>query len=581
MSLLAALVVSSLLLALIAIPGCLLYRVLLPDADEADWALNGGLTGLGGGIVVLFLCAYVHMVLFLVVWPLLAALAVCVYIKRRLPKPDRRRIPWALIVLLGFVCITRFAVLANSPLPLGFDPSFNLLLVQKAMDLKTVFYDWQPFANADLNYPLGSHYVVAGVSLITRLPAHHVFSAMLIIFSVVMTLQVYDLSRTILKPKAALIAAYVYSFLAIFGSIDYVGWGGLPNLIGMCFLLFGLRSLAAPRKLGRLQTALPALAFTTIAFVHHHVMLTAGAVFGVLFIYYLWRDRPRALAIVLAGGLTAVVGGVYLIPYALRITTLPDTQVLRFEEPLFTPTLLGSSLGWAFALLVLIGLVRHIVCRVKKRERGGGWPAIGIATTTLIGLFIALAYGCRWYSQWRHGTPYVAFTPSRFLSDATPLLAIYAAAAVSIVVERWRYAAIAVVLLAFTNYPRWLELFRQVVPADRIEAYWYIRDNCPEDAIVLAKHHWTAYCTQRRSPYTPLPITENYHGKHEAVKEVLARVVNPGAPLSRDYTVVVIADPGKIPHPSFDIIWTGPTGIRVAQRQLLKTPRQPARKANH
>ena len=166
-----------------------------------------------------------------------------------------------------------------------------------------------------LNYPTGSHTLLAILSTMTGLPVHTIFKDFLPLLGVLTTGQICLLTRRVIGDSSAgLWGAFAYGMWADFGSINYSGWGGLPNEMGMLFflavLVTWLESASIP---------LMAIFHAALVLTHHHVMLTAAAILAIALI---WPGRIVRRPLLLAGFAAAFLDSFFLIPYATHISTL-------------------------------------------------------------------------------------------------------------------------------------------------------------------------------------------------------------------------------------------------------------------
>src|SRR5207248_2308480 len=156
---------------------------------------------------------------------------------------------------------------------------------------------------------------------------------------------------------------------------------------------------------------------------------------------------------------------------------------------------LGLLLGW----------------RVRKN-----FPAIK-PLLAICGVLVVLFLLCgpiyRFFSLRFTGQDYVAFTPSRFLTDLTCMLSIFAGYAAYSVWKRSRLpfagALVFGILLGMSNYWLWQELFHEGGPQpESWRAFQWIAANTPADTIVLSSDSWAPFGTWRRTLSSPLPISE-------------------------------------------------------------------------
>lgn len=415
----------------------------------------------------------------------------------------------AVLAVLLLVLASRLLLVPLHPLPPGWDPSFHLLLAGRVLESNRLIADWQPFSPTLLNYPLGLHLWLAALARITGLGLPTLF---LLGFAPVAALTAAQVARLAWRVggdlRLAAAAAFAYGLLAVYGSIGYVDWGGLPNALAMSFFLANLNLLLGPR-FGRREWLWFALLHGATCLVHHHVMVTAGLCYLALAGWLAWRrDWGRVRGLFAGLALSLLPAAPVVLPMLLRYGQLGQTKVFQFTEPFFGPRLLLASLGWAFALLALAGLAAG--WRRWRRWPGVGLPVTVLATLTL--LFAACSYGYRGWARARYGQDYVAFTASRFLTDMAPFLALFAGLALLGLRERLRLPAAAAwaaaALLAASNYPVWRNLAHSQLDRGQLAAFAWVREQAPPQARILSSHQWAAFCTWRACDYVPIPISE-------------------------------------------------------------------------
>src|SRR5208283_28627 len=136
----------------------------------------------------------------------------------------------ALALILPAVVILQTDAIMHQLVPLGWDPSFHLLLAKKIALSDHLIRDWLPFEDAALNYPIGSHLLIALFARFSGVPLPRVFQYLMVTFSGVSALAVYALAAEYFGAElVGLYAAIAYSLWAFTGSTDYFRWGGLPN----------------------------------------------------------------------------------------------------------------------------------------------------------------------------------------------------------------------------------------------------------------------------------------------------------------------------------------------------------------
>ncbi|MBZ5566353.1 MAG: hypothetical protein LAN64_00735 [Acidobacteriia bacterium] len=550
-------------LALLAFPGVGLWPFLFQQQTPVERYTWGATAGLALAVLVTFYLAYLRLSWFWPVWFVFCAACVVPAWRSTSAKPTRREGSglW-LGLLLAVVAISRFAPVFFRETPPGWDPSFHLILIRKLVLADHMVSDWTPFESVPLNYPLGSHLLVAVLARLTGLPLPRVFQFLIPAFGVVSTAQVYALAaRVFQRSEVGLYAAVAYGTWAFAGSIGYYTWGGLPNQLGMMFLLAVIGILAEPGWNWR-TTALTALLVSAILLTHHHVSLVTAAVLIASMVYLVAAraddSRAKCRGLLLAGFVGAAAASPYLVPHTMRAAEIRNTDVLRFTEP-HSLLLMIVEMG---TVLVACGVAGVIACRGADRKRAG---LVLTAASVLVVLYVAGAPLYRAYSLRRWGSEYVAFTPSRFLTDLVYFLSIFAGYALFRVAEHYRLRTGVVIaaglLVALTNVPFWVEMFAREPNPERRQAYAWIEQHTPADTIVVVADAWAPYATWRRTPDTPLPVSEPKVIRNPA-RDAAAALANGRNPEAA-FVVKVIA-PGGVAPPG-PRLWKSPSGWSVVQ----------------
>ncbi len=554
----------------LAIPGVLAVAVAAPRLRVGEHWSIGASTGLAAAAVAAVAIGHSSLRFFAPFWALcFAATALAWWLRRgggpRSAAPRGRHAigAWLGAVLL-LVAVTRFWVASLHVLPPGGDPAFHLLLARKIALAQGMIFDWKPFQPVSLNYPVGSHFLVVLLSELGHLPLHGAFRLLCPLLGVLQTALVFHFTaRATRHDEIALYAALVFGLWADYGSIGYYGWGGLPNQLGMCFLLALLTLLLEPRpSIG--ERAVMSVLLAGIAVCHHHVMVVSAFILATLAVFE-WLRRPdeaRHLAIFEAAGGAVVLAGIYLVPYAWKVTTLGSTYVFRFEEMFFDPRAIARSLGWAFAACTSIGLALSLADR-----RGRFDPVLRGAVVVLAVLFVLCEYVYRWLALRLLGHDYVAFTPSRFLTDLACFFAAYAGFALLRLREligRRTPVVLAALAVSLTLAPRWRELAAPTLPDGYLEAGEWIRTHTSADTIVMNTEPWTSYVTWRRNPAAPLPVSEPLAqtvAVGQEAQEILAGVRPPSSPAMKLVGIV----PESRVAPGMRVLWRHPAGLVVVQ----------------
>lgn len=567
--------------AVLAIPGIFLWRAAFPDHDLVDRLTWGATAGLALAVLIAFYVSRFRLSLFWPLWMGVVALSLLLAWlrspRRQSPAPDRTRF-W-LALLLAVVAVSRFAPTFFRDIPLGWDPSFHLLLAKKLLITDKLFYDWTPFETVALNYPLGSHLLIVVLSRLTLIPLHRVFQLLVPALGVITTAQVYGLARNIFRSsEVALYSAFAYGMWAVLGSIGYYTWGGMPNQLGMVFLIPVIAIMA--RSACNLRSAAAIAVFLAAMFVtHHHVALVAGITLAVAAAYLLLSSETaepekwgklRTLTLGVAGAIG--LASAYLVPQAMKAARIGDTDALRFQSSHSFLSLI-AGMGVVFVAFAICGIV--LSCVREAGARAGMLLAMSLA---LLAAYLLCGPVYRAYALHHWGEERTALEPSRFITDLVYLVSVFAGYAMYRLASRYRLElgttfAIAL-LLALSNIPLWRESFAPDRDPDCWRAYAWIQQHTPADTIVLNTDEWAPYATWRRTLLTPLPASEPRAGDNDARRAAAA--LSAGHPPLVSTVVEVIAPGGKWQRGS--VIWNSPSGWAIVQQwpeTAATAPRRP------
>jgi hypothetical protein len=494
---------------------------------------------------------------------------------------------WLLLAILGVATAISAIPLAVHTIPQGWDPSFHVLLASTTIatgHLPT----WAPYEHIPLNYPYGPHVFIAEISLLTGIAPDQVFGVLLNLLTPLATgLALYAFARRAWRDaSAALGAVAAYALLGNWGSLDYGRWGGLPNALG-CFLLLAFLLILFARGHERERIVVGGLVLGAIPLAHHHVMLTTALLFAG-YVAYL-----GALALVGRGqsagrvagrqlrrlGLMALVACIsvsyYAVPYALRVGDVQNSAVLRYPDH-FSGLIFDKN-GWLLWGLALTGVGFVVIASyqrsgVKRLPRLPVRPPTGaLAFTAVASILLLLAfflgyYGFRAYSLRVDHQPYTAFTPSRFLTDLTYFLAVFAGPPL---VWLWRWAgsvrwsdvsgphvrrymyrgALALALIMTAG----VTILSQFAPDEgrlapgEAAAFAWIAHHTPASTVVVnldPTNRWAPYFTRREVTQTPVPVSEFTTG-YVAEKRYLADVLL--SLLRQDGLIAFAADGSALP----------------------------------
>lgn len=504
-------------MTLFAAPGAMAATLLWPALGAGARALRGVL--LGWAFLVLAAGTIGYLALW-IVWPVFgvgaAAIAILWWMRRRsgrgaellLPKPAPLDVSLLLVLL---ICgAARFAAARAHDLPAGWDPTFHLILIRKVLSAGKLVSDWRPLADVPLNYPLGSHALVALICSAGGIRPEAAFSLLLAFTGVVMTAQVAYLARRATGDMAAgTWAAMAFAFWCADGSIDYLRWGGLPNALAICFLL-GLLDLLIEGDPKKIVIICGGMLLGALVLAHHHVSIVAAVMMTAIGAWCWMRDRARfrlVLAITMIG--LALASGT-VTRMCQRAGTIGRTGIMTYQEQLALPHQLPMRLGVLFSVAAAVGIALIAIRRVRIARLD---PLIVVAAIALATLFIAVAYGYRSYAWLRYGVAYAPFTPSRFLTDLSPLLALFCGVALAWMQQRLNLPPTRMLLLgtfgALTLLPNWRKVTDVApLPGAVVHAYRWIDRFAPLDAIVQNTDPWAPYLSGRRVTQLQLPVSE-------------------------------------------------------------------------
>jgi hypothetical protein len=410
----------------------------------------------------------------------------------------------ALLILLLLVFSSRYVPLLLSTLPPGIDPSFHLVIAKKIAVENALPRDWHPFESIPLSYSTGLHLFLAMISRLSGAPLHQVFKMGFPMFAVLTTALIYGVARSLTDDRRVpLFAAAAYAFLAVWGSVDYYRWGGLPNLTGQMLLLGVVWIAITDSSRGPLYDA--ALLLSALALVHNHGFLVGGLVLvAYLLVSGLVRRRPDPLArrVGWTLAISVLLSAPVLVGYFQGLVGgTQDTALLRFYEPLLPIDQVLLRVGVPFSLLALIGLPVFI-----RRISTSADLLLLTWFASLFTVFVFLEYVYRFLVFANSGEFYTALTPSRFATDTVYPLSIPVAFAFVALVDRFRRKAWGLVALLPFAVHAWGQAFE--IERPDLEHLEWIANHTPENAFILNNGIWMPYVAWREGSLTALPASE-------------------------------------------------------------------------
>jgi hypothetical protein len=374
-------------------------------------------------------------------------------------------------------------------LPPGWDSSFHLILAKKLALSGRMIFDWEPFENIALNYPLGSHILVAIVAAIARIPLHAAFKLLIPAVGVLSTALIYLFaSRVGGRDEIGLFAALAYGMWPCTGASIRTGGAGSPTLWPWRFFR-PCSSSSSHRPKGSRKHALSGSSLTSLALTITTSCSSRGSCCSSLRL--LRSDRaqgPCAALRAAPSAAAAILGSFYLVPYAFKAKTRAPPTCSRSRSPCSHPHASLRRSGWSSS--------SQAPSRRRRRGtiRGGEHGTLHVAAAALLFLFVGLRVrlpadvlhddregGCRIHA--------VA------LSDRPRLrLAVYAGFAIVWAQDRFRLRPLTTLVsclaLALTTIPRGGSADGGGDPAPLFRAFQWIERNTPPDALVMNEHPW-------------------------------------------------------------------------------------------
>lgn len=559
-----------LFLFVLPLPGTLLGLLRPGKEDGAENLIDAFALGMALSLCGLYLCAYVSIDLFQLVWAAALLAAGFAYLERRAAARSRNQ--WSskakvLCWLIAGYFALRVLPVFFEPYPHGWDPYFHLVLADKIAQAKTLIGDWTPYETIPLSYPLGSHLIVALASSLLAIPLHEVFSVALAFFTAVCAALTYAVvSRATARRDLGLYAAATYAFMAVNGSLDYARWGGLPSLIGECLFL-GLLSFLLQEELASWWSrgALAAL-FVGLSLTNQHTAVMATLTLGwMLAFFFLKGDRARGLRIFQGLVAAALLGAPYFWHTLRHAPPIRDTSLLTYMEKLVTPKTLFFDLGPAFSIAVFLGGVLCLFRKVGAKVS----PILSQALAGVLACFVAAEYGSRLVSIQFFGKDLAPFTPSRFLTDAVPLLSLFAALFFSELRRFLRVGpglVLGLILACFAvNLGAYRAIFRPAVPRDRLSAFAWLRKHAAADALIMDSSFAASYLTRRPSSEMPIPSSESR--KTATIRPLALELKRSGGrvPPGAGTRQIVLLYAGDAKVPPQRVLWAHPSGLRAVQ----------------
>jgi hypothetical protein len=191
---------------------------------------------------------------------------------------------------------------------------------------------------------------------------------------------------------------------------------------------------------------------------------------------------------------------------------------------------------------------------------------------------VTFEYGFRWFARHFWGHDWVAFTPSRFLSDSVYFLAIAAGYAVDLIRRQYRLSHARVFLLValagLSNRSAWKPLFLPD-PPDLLPACAWIASHTPERTFVLTRYPWVAYLAWRPTLFAPIPASEPVLGQDRNARVVGAILCGTSGAAGYEGWTLISFHPISKGRYSSRPVWRSPSGVEIFQVEASPPPSGP------
>lgn len=525
--------------------------------------------GYAFSFALLFVAAQLRLWLFVPLW--IAGVLLCIVdaFRRRTDNPLSIRPSigpegWVLLGSSAFYLVLRCLPFSVRRLPIGWDAYFHMTISESILAHGGAVHDWMPYENMPLNYPIGSHLLLALTQWLTGVRPHQFFELMVVLFTLLSGLQLFSLAaRATNDRQIGCYAALSYLFLGDLGSLDYALWSGLPNLIGMYLFLGLLSALAVDEESRARAIGVFVVYFLAACFVHHHVMVTAGLCLGwTAAVSFVLGDKERAKRIATGLVASALVGSPYFLMYVLRTVGLRNTGIGDYLENIADAWGIAQDIGLGFVAAALAGVYLYFRNRV---------PVSQIALQPLVamlGLYLLVEFVFRTGSIVLFQHEMAPFTPSRWITDAVTLLSVFAGIFFRTMQgsrDSNRYPITAIIIAGFFVFNRvaYRDTFNQEVARERRATYEWIRTHAAQDAVLIDHDLHATYMTRRMSSSFPLPTSEySALARNRLLLEDIAAGRQP--PERADRQVLAVVEPGAR-APAGALLFEHPSGFRVVE----------------
>ena len=422
-------------------------------------------------------------------------------------------------------------------LPCGWDPAFHALLAGKILKEGVLSSSWLPFENISMNYPQGSHVLIALTakygSLCKFLPEG--LSAVpeaqkLLMFALVLpsALLIWGISQKVFNSfSCGFFAFLTYIFLGNLGSYSsFWSWGGYPTAVGFFFFSALAYFALSCQNMEKKDYFYCAVLWGSFGLCHH---MSVVIVAFILFIYTLLcvfarkDDLWRIWKTLVLPGFYACI--LYLPGIIFQIRSAGSTQhseVFRFDdEPPFTflKILENGSIPLAAGIftLLLIFLFRKKISFKAEKQFLLVWALASFGGFLFLDVVFRYCIALPFY-----GKSFSLFVPSRVFTMAMLPFSILTGFLLYRIlrhksIRKIKYPAILFTLLAVCygcmNFYTRSTLENSSMPVQILAKS--VAEKLPENAYVIVdpsrirQTHWLPFLLWKPCITNPIPSSED------------------------------------------------------------------------
>ena len=335
-----------------------------------------------------------------------------------------------LIIAVAFLFLWFLA--CEKELPCGWDPSFHAILAGKILKEGALSTSWQPFENIPMNYPQGSHVLIALTakygSLCKFLPdglAAIPEAQKLLMFALVLpsALLIWGIAQeTFQSAKTGFFAFVTYLFLGNIGTYSsFWSWGGYPTAVGFLFftalVYFAVKKIIPEKK----EWIAGAVLWGSFGLCHHLSVVIVAVIMAAYTLFCMATKKKEAWDIWKRFFFTGIAACFLYLPgiiFQIRHAgTTANSDVFRFDDDppyTFLQFLENGSIPLVAGFIALVFLFYYRKKGQNDKLKNDFFLVWALATlSTFIFLEVIFRY-C--IAIPLYGRNFTLFIPSRFLT---------------------------------------------------------------------------------------------------------------------------------------------------------------------